>query len=330
VTNSQNWTGAHGVPLPPPPTRDLPPGRHHVLKEQLMTQIAENPIGQDQIAQDRNRPAQAPAAGRRPSWIRPAFALPVTAVVAVAAVVTGVTLGGHRGGQAGSVDPQAAVLLERVAQVASTQPALDPRADQFIFTEKKVTDQGPPPRTTSGPAPGGPRGTFVRRDWTSPDGGKHWVSELREGQKADEFDVVNGTGGATTYNAVKGLPADPDALLRKFRHDAEGKGDGPDQEAFVLIGDLVMEGYPLPKLNAALFRAAARIPGVAVLNAAVDPAGRPGIGIARTGSSGGRTEWLFSKDYTYLGEREVSRGGKETYLTVHLRTAVVDELKQLP
>lgn len=290
-----------------------------------MTQIAQDPIAPDQA-----RLVQAPAAGRWPSWIRPAFVLPVAAAVVAAAVVTGVALGGGRGGQAGSADPRAGVLLERVAQVASTRPGLDPRADQFIFTEKRVTDQGPPPRTTGGPAPAGQRGTFVRRDWTSPDGGKHWVAELREGQQPDEFGVVNGTGGATTYDAVKGLPADPDALLRKFRHDAEGKGDGPDQEAFVLIGDLVMEGYPLPKLNAALFRAAARIPGVVVLNAAVDPAGRPGIGIARTGSSGGRTEWLFSTDYTYLGEREVSPGGKETYLTVHLRTAVVDELKQLP
>ncbi|MEV6354860.1 hypothetical protein [Streptomyces hydrogenans] len=66
-----------------------------------------------------------------------------------------------------------------------------------------------------------------------------------------------------------------------FRADAvrqHGPGGdsttGPAQRAFVAVGDLLRGGFTPPATTAALFRAAARIPGVVVLPSVVDEAGQ--------------------------------------------------------
>lgn len=71
-----------------------------------------------------------------------------------------------------------------------------------------------------------------------------------------------------------------------------------------MIGELLSESIIPPKVNATLYRAAAKIPGVVVPDS-VDAAGRHGVGVARVDASGERDEWIFDKkSLTYLGERD--------------------------
>ena len=90
---------------------------------------------------------------------------------------------------------------------------------------------------------------------------------------------------------------------------------------------------------AAIYRAAARIPGVTEVDDAVDAAGRHGIAIAREDTRLGlRTEWIFdASTLGYLGERSVlsrdsAMGEAGTVFDTRavLERAVVDRSGQEP
>lgn len=116
--------------------------------------------------------------------------------------------------------------------------------------------------------------------------------------------------GAPSHDYLASLPTDPDALLRKIYEETEGQGNGKDQQAFTTIGDLLGESWPSPELTAALYRAAAKIPGVVLVDSATDAVGRKGVAVARLDEFGARTEWIFdSKTLTLLGERTVQVNG---------------------
>ncbi|GAA4988207.1 hypothetical protein GCM10023205_68920 [Yinghuangia aomiensis] len=60
-----------------------------------------------------------------------------------------------------------------------------------------------------------------------------------------------------------------------------------------------------PQVSAALYQAAARIPGVTVVPSATDAAGREGVAVARS-AQGRETQWIFDRaTHTFLGERTV-------------------------
>ncbi|MFJ1745457.1 hypothetical protein ACIOJD_04340 [Streptomyces sp. NPDC088116] len=72
------------------------------------------------------------------------------------------------------------------------------------------------------------------------------------------------------------------------------------------IGDLSFEGLMPPARSAALYRAAAKIPGVVVIPDAVDAAGRHGVAVARA-NEGERQELIFDKETKqFLGGRIVA------------------------
>ena len=94
-----------------------------------------------------------------------------------------------------------------------------------------------------------------------------------------------------------------------------------------------------PATAAALYRAAAKIPGVAPAPRAHDAIGRRGLGIARDDTRYGiRTEWVFDeKDYSFVGSRsyltkDTSYGKAGTLLSseAELELAVVDKAGQQP
>ncbi|WP_435845812.1 hypothetical protein [Streptomyces exfoliatus] len=76
----------------------------------------------------------------------------------------------------------------------------------------------------------------------------------------------------------------------------------------------------------------ARIPGVTVVDDAVDAAGRHGVAVART-HAGERTEWIFDKNtLEFLGERGVmvedtawAKAGQITATTAVLNRGISDE-----
>ncbi|MEI5033753.1 CU044_5270 family protein [Streptomyces sp. S1A(2023)] len=184
-----------------------------------------------------------------------------------------------------------------------------------------------------------------REVWMSPDGRKGWLIEpYKEAVDHGGITLDDPEGGERTLNSpsydyLRTLPPDPETLLKKIYDETRGMGNGPDQQAFSTIGDLLREQVAPPKLAAGLYRAAARIPGVVLVDDSVDAAGRHGIAIARTDEGdGSRTEWIFDREtYTYLGERTVQtrdaegiKAGTVKGHTAVTDRAVVDAVKQRP
>jgi len=74
--------------------------------------------------------------------------------------------------------------------------------------------------------------------------------------------------------------------------------------AFTTIGDLLDQSIAPPAVSAALYRAAALIPGVTVVQHVKDAIGRPGVAVAFA-FRGTTSEWIFDcKTLLWLGERE--------------------------
>ncbi|MFI1050184.1 hypothetical protein ACH4U3_31195 [Streptomyces griseoruber] len=103
------------------------------------------------------------------------------------------------------------------------------------------------------------------------------------------------------------------------------------------------ESHPPAALYSALFKAAAKIPGVVVVEDALDAVGRRGVAVARLDeTSGQREEWIFDRrTHVFLGERtvQVKKGegddglltpGTLIYTSAILKRAVVDAMKQPP
>ncbi|MFC8722582.1 CU044_5270 family protein [Kitasatospora sp. NPDC057198] len=281
--------------LPPPPHPELGLERRRTGKEFLL-----NEIDRDHRP---SAPARAPRHGRR-------LAL-VTAVAAVAAVtvVFATRGGGTPAGQAPPATAASVRLLDRIAQAAFSQPQAQVRDDQYSY----LKTVGHSVSLSEG------EGGTMERDivtedleqWTAVDGRR---PGLQRGAGGDR-QIPAQDGGALnspTYRLLAGLPTDPEALLKQVYADADrnhgpgsGSTTGPDQEAFVTIGDLLRSSTAPAPVSAALYRAAGRIPGVTTVDDAVDAAGRHGVAVARVHGNE-RDEWIFdSQTLHLLGERTV-------------------------
>jgi hypothetical protein len=85
-----------------------------------------------------------------------------------------------------------------------------------------------------------------------------------------------------------------------------------------------------PDLAVALYQAAARIPGVTVVDDSMDALGRHGVAVARA-DNGGREEWIFDRDtLQFLGERDVLPDGTIGGSTAIVARAVVDQAGEVP
>ncbi|ROO51107.1 hypothetical protein EDC02_5971 [Micromonospora sp. Llam0] len=347
------------APLGPPPARDLPAGRHHFHRESLMTMIEQ---------ESRSTPMSGDASGpshRRWRMPRLSVAVPTVATVLAGLIVVGLALnpgGGPAGdpaGPAGSTagpdqvaegpaqfaDPDAgiaegaAALLDEIALVAATRDTGLVRPDQFIYVESQVADTYEAHNADTGETRLVRQGLHLRQVWLSPDGHRGWlVDELNEPAGITLDSDVRHFGA---YDRLATLPTDPDALLEWIYAETRGQGNHPDHQAFTTIGDLIGEQYPPAELSAALYRAAAKIPGVLLVDDATDAIGRSGVAVARVEEGTGvRNEWIFDReDHTFLGSRSVYTtavpdsiipAGTVTFSQAVVRRAVVDELKQLP
>ncbi len=89
---------------------------------------------------------------------------------------------------------------------------------------------------------------------------------------------LKGGDPARSYELMKDLPTDPAELLAWIRAE-DGGGARTDQQAFEVIGELTGETVVPPEQSAALYRAAALIPGVRLVDSATDAAGREGTAV---------------------------------------------------
>lgn len=312
--------------LPAPAERDLPDGRHHHHKELLMRAIDG----------ERSRT-------RRP-LVRPRIALPLAAAAVAAAVVVTVLPGTDRDGSGARVEAAApgtargaTVLLDRIAAVALATHIGPVREDQYVYLRSKATTTAHIKPVKTGPLK-------EREDWlpqnTRPTGA---LGVYREN---GEFVPVHGANldpagvRRPTYGWLASLPTDPDALYQRIRKETTRiKGQDFDQTVFDSFGALLGSGVMPSKTQAALYKAAARIPGVVEMPDGADAVGRHGVAIAREDRQlGQRTEWVFDKvTLSFLGQRKyltkTSEWGEEGALVwadAILERAVVDRPRQLP
>lgn len=224
----------------------------------------------------------------------------------------------------------AAALLRNAALVANEQ-SLAPRNDQFIHSKYVVAN-------TKYGAPGQ---MLHSESWISADGSKVGWSTGDSGTGGQESYALQaiGQGGldSPTYAYLATLPTDPDALLAMVRKSVTGKaaklGDkvqDPDQMAFEALGGLIHQSSVLPpKLGAAVYRAAAKIPGVTLVPNATDAAGRKGLGVARTQKATSiQAEWIFEPGkFGYLGQTRLDTKTREVTSNIAiLDVEVVDAL----
>lgn len=103
------------------------------------------------------------------------------------------------------------------------------------------------------------------------------------------------------------FPRDPTLLLTEIQRQTDGKGQSKDGEALVFIADLLRTGMVPADLRAALYKAAALIPGVTVTDEQATLDGRKGIAIGRVETASHRRQDIIIDPKTGLliGEREV-------------------------
>lgn len=360
VNDSRDDAADLALMLAIPPERDLPAGRRHTIKEHLMTELRN-----DQPATQPEPPARRTQRVRRPR--RLALTAAAAAGLAAAAVTASLTgLPGHSRpapGVGGHIT--ATHLLSTIANKAAGAKPQDVSDSQFEYIatqESYGTDDGAAPDQTHlrqiwipvadlcGPSlliENGKRydvgGSSIAVS-SSPEGtagsassaGSSAVRAKPRLRKKDYDPIPNqkdcpDPGGLNdpTYRFLQSLPTDPHALLDRIYTVEKGAGQSPDQEAFTTIGDLLRESIAPPDVSAALYRAAALIPGVTVVPDVQDAIGRPGVAVSFT-FNGVQEEWIFSKDTLQLiGERDFYNGtltGKSAIVA----EAFVDHNGELP
>jgi hypothetical protein len=308
--------------LPPPAVPDLSGDRHRQLKDTFMETITQTRAVE-----------RAPRPARRP-WTL------VAAGAAVAAVAIGAVALGRppvddapldtaapivvvESGSAAGVAP----LMERLARAAARRPDLPIEPGQYAYLRSKVAwtdlgnpDEGDKPRLDE---------VHDRQVWLPQSAG-------REGLSREHGDALRLPGAFNGRYA--GLPNDPEALLQRIYLSSGGAGLTPEDAAFTFISEALAEAILPSDLTASLYRAAAKIPGVIVVENSVDAAGRPGIAVGRTNPLGERREWVFDRRTNeYLGERiylvrdtEVGKAGMLTGTTAVLQRGVVDKIGDVP
>ena len=322
------------------PEKDLPPGRHRVLREHLMREITSEMNEANEA--NETLPPVGPLV-RPPLWRRPAFVAPALAGALSVAVVLGVTMtrdatGPSAGPGTTSSDrahdtmsrQSPAELLERIARTAEKGRLSRVRDNQFVYSELesfhwKMDSDLRLPDGCLMTEEGHPYG--VEQFWKSVDG-------QSEGLRREPADGKGSGDGEGTENAiarqlpdktmpeyfrqVEELPTDPEGMYRWLYglepgERASGKR-AADVDAYEKVARLLTSQLLPPKTAAALYRAAAHIPRLFVVDDARDAAGRQGVAVAMKGASlswtpdrvGARSELIFDeKTDKFLGESTV-------------------------
>ncbi|MET7704153.1 CU044_5270 family protein [Streptomyces sp. NPDC005485] len=324
--------------LPVPADWDLSHEQHLRHKELLMHHI------------DRDQAAPTPPTRPARRLLRPALLVPATALALAGVLTAGIALSGNghdrrptgsaSHGAAGDMQP-AAALLDQISTAAGKRDTPTVRDDQFVYTREKVRGAD----LTTGKAVVSPLMNYEK--WIAQEPGPLRKQGLT--REDGETSVINADLGDTkgtpagmsrpTYKWLSSLSTDPAKLLAYlYAKTPTAQGRERDQAVFEQIGSL-LGGVMPPRTAAALYRAAAKIPGVTRAPQARDAIGRKGLGIARDDTRYGiRTEWVFDeKDYTYLGSRsyltkDLSYGKAGTLLSssAEIAHAVVDEAGRQP
>lgn len=242
-----------------------------------------------------------------------------------------------------------ALVFELAAAQVRQGSSPSPAPNQFIYVESVVEYQSSESIVV----------TQLRRLWLSPDGGSGWLDAVSDRSITGVSRTIPPDfHGPVTWQCAEQvgdcsdrldnatLPTDKETMLKYLANRSGERADRPGQRTFDEVGELLRDGYLPPLTRAALFEAAAAVPGSMVMPDAVDAVGRHGVGVAMvTGGYG--SELIFDKKtYAYLGERDLgsaaggspSTGSSGTTppprlmltASAQTRTTVVKGLRELP
>jgi len=330
-----------------PAERELPGSRHRLLKEYLMREIAQQQAEQRHSDGDRGARARI----RRPRRRTVGIAAPLVAAAAAVAVFAATAGNGNTAGTTDTaVGPgtqsQTVQELGRIATVADAQSVPTVRDDQFVYVESKVAWEEDTKDSSGYHSKLQP--LHLRQIWQSVDGSRSGL--LRESGQDTALPLPQATSGngpvlagggpsigAPDYRFLQSLPTDPAKLLKLIYAQTKGEGSNPDSEAFVAIGDALREQIAPPAVTAALYRAAAMIPGVYVIDDVVDVTGRHDLAVAMNNPAAAN-EWLFDKSsLDFVGQQTVSlkadsfgRAGTIEGTQMILDRAIVDRAGEIP
>jgi hypothetical protein len=253
----------------------------------------------------------------RPRW----QLVPIAGLAAAATIAVAVTAWPSSGPPAA---PDGARLLRLAADEARQEPLLTPRPDQFVFFDTKVISAEPDSTSLQ---------VRTQQMWLSVDG-------RREGAYRSATVPAVGNGHLVTTGKVvssapayrRDLPTDVSAM-REYLYGRTGTAE----TAWGRVCNLLREKYLPPDTTAALFEAAATIPGITVIPDQVDLAGRPGIAVSRSAGEI-RQDLIFAPStHRLLGERDIELRDSVHYPkgtvfgeSAQLRVAIVDRAGQLP
>ncbi|WP_441245859.1 CU044_5270 family protein [Kitasatospora sp. McL0602] len=264
--------------------------RHRLLREHLMDELARETAA---------RPR------RRYRWL---LAPPLTAVLALALALLVPGTGDH-GTPAPAVAPSTARSAGRsavpwpdtAAQVARTQPAPAVKDSQYEWVRSAEVIDGQRRHRTV---------------WVAADGKRDGLIEAPEqfGTAADPLGRIGLSCGRPTpdsppdllcpsYRYLAALPTDPQQLLQTVRAQRNGRGTDADSTAFLDIVNLLQGQQLTPAVRAALYQAAALVPGTELLDDAADLTGRHGFGLSRQGPDRETTVVVDRAGFDLLGVR---------------------------
>jgi hypothetical protein len=277
---------------------------------------------------------------RRRRWLPRTAA----AAAAIALCVVGIELAGS--GSATGPATALAAALGRLARIAASGPSLVPRSGQYLYVDSQ---NDYPAEANTGHKTCITYATDHRQVWIAANGsgllqdttGPTTFTSPHDRAICNAMTPSPLTASGTSKlwfaarcfelgpgNDMRGLSTNPRTLLRQMRR-LDGGPTGPAED-FVHVGDFLRETDASPAVRAALYRAAALIPGVHLLGIVRDHLGGRGLGVAYD-SHGVRHELIFNpKTSALMGEQDIGAAPGSDAWAVYLRSRVVDRLPHQP
>ncbi|MDZ8202692.1 CU044_5270 family protein [Microbacterium sp. SSW1-59] len=283
---------------------------------------------------DRETTRQRPGGTRRGRWVAATAVAGVTAVVGVVAVsVVGID---GRGG----ADPAAASVLEDAASATLRfdDPVVEEGQYLLVKSDGVFAGAGYLSQDTAAYFFGGVHSELyvpadVEEDWI-------WIQcaavpvetfgdeseQLVDITTSDDVDMFRRAPGGALYEDANlignvdyaALPRDPDALLDRIYELTTALEGGPagksrDGAALTFIADTLRVGTVPADLRAALYRAAAKIPGVTITADQARLNGTTGIAVGRLETEGNLQQDIILDPDTgqFIGEREIAIDGDD-------------------
>jgi hypothetical protein len=330
------------------------------LRRTVLADIGEPPgstrSGRSRDRSDRTRGRRGPT---RVRWGRLGLVGGLVVVLVAALFATSTLLWGPSPG----ASAQAADVLRQAAEAARDEPVLTAGPSQFIyikFAETAAEMEG------SSKIIGMP--TSLYENWLSASGTRaglerSWASDPSDPARAtgaEQNTVLQGCRDGRTVGGSQGMyeltpggkkypvrcapvPAYPRGVptsasgMRAYLYRTSQGQNPPDVQAFITAGDLIRDSYLRPAALAALFEAVIEIPGVSLVQHAVNVVGQPGIAVQQT-FNGISQQLIFDpQTYAFIGEREIVVGassglpvGKVIDSTALLGLGVASQVGQKP